>query len=101
MTSTGLHLGVRHQAVYISREPVAGPRETRLYAVGDLVSPVTDFPGPDMALTAEGGGLIPVLVLLTTRPVLMQMIWQNFSKSNSIADIVSAVTAMPSRARIA
>lgn len=65
----GLHLGWLHGAVYISPEPVRGASTTRLYDVSDLVSPVRDFPGPELALTAPGGGGIDLFGQAGAAPV--------------------------------
>lgn len=52
----GLHMGYMNQAIYISTEPVRGAERTVLYDVTDLVSPVVDFPGPELALNAVDAG---------------------------------------------
>jgi len=52
----GLHMGHLHEAVYLDVRPVRGGRSTHLYDVTDLVSPVQDFPGPELAFNAGDGG---------------------------------------------
>lgn len=55
-TLSGATVSLHRGAVFFSDQPVRGASETRLYRVADLASPLSDFPGPDMALTAGGDG---------------------------------------------
>ena len=56
MSLTGLHYALKDQAIFISTKPVLGALELRLYDVTDLISPVKDFPGRELAFNAGGGG---------------------------------------------
>ncbi len=56
MNLTNLHYALKDQAIYISTKPVLGALELRLYDVTDLISPVKDFPGRELAFNAGGGG---------------------------------------------
>lgn len=53
---TGLKMALQNQAIYISTKPVLGAVTLRLYDVTDLISPVKDFPGRDLAFNAGSGG---------------------------------------------
>lgn len=56
-----IHITWVDRALYFSAEPPNRARVTRAYDVADLVLRVPDFPGPDMAMTADGRGaqLVP------------------------------------------
>ena len=53
---TGLNVGLRNEAVYISAELGAGDVAVRIYNVSDLISPVQEFPAPELAYQGGGGG---------------------------------------------
>ncbi len=53
---TGWHMAIQDQAIFINNEPVTGVAGLRLYDVTDLITPVRDFPGVEMAYAATGGG---------------------------------------------
>lgn len=42
------------EALYLTREPWRGPVRTVVYDITDLVGPVRDFPGPELALSGRG-----------------------------------------------
>lgn len=50
----GLHHGFTSGAIYLAKEPVRGATTTVLYDVSDLLAPVRDFPGPELAYNADG-----------------------------------------------
>jgi hypothetical protein len=50
-----VHIGYVNEAVYISRQPVAGAATTRLYDVSDLALPLRHFPGPELTIPQPGG----------------------------------------------
>ena len=52
---TTIHVGFISGALYLSDQPMAGDSTTRLYDVSDLVAPVRNFPGPDLAIPLSGG----------------------------------------------
>ncbi len=52
---TGWHMAIQDQAIFINNEPVTGAAGLRLYDVTDLITPVRDFPGAEMAYAASGG----------------------------------------------
>jgi len=54
--TAGVHIGYVHEAVYISRQPVAGAATTRLYDVSDLAMPLRSFPGPTLSIPDPKGG---------------------------------------------
>jgi type II secretory pathway component GspD/PulD (secretin) len=57
---TGWHMAIQDQAIFINNEPVTGAASLRLYDVTDLITPVRDFPGAEMAYASTGsdsGGL--------------------------------------------
>ncbi len=53
---TNLHMAMQEQAIYISNKAVTGSIVLRMYDVTDLISPVKDFPGRELAYNAGGGG---------------------------------------------
>lgn len=53
---TSLKMALQNQAIYISSEPITGAVALRMYDVTDLVSPVRDFPGRELAFNAGAGG---------------------------------------------
>lgn len=56
---TNLHYAVQDQALVINTEPISGAASLRLYDVTDLITPVRNFPGVELAYTstdAKGGG---------------------------------------------
>ena len=53
---TNLHMALQDQAIYISNKPVTGAIVLKMYDVTDLISPVRDFPGRELAYNAGGGG---------------------------------------------
>lgn len=53
---TSLKMALQNQAIYISSEPIVGAVALRMYDVTDLVSPVRDFPGRELAFSAGAGG---------------------------------------------
>ncbi len=58
---TNLKMALQNQAIYISSEPILGAIALRMYDVTDLISPVQDFPGKELSLSAVadanlGGG---------------------------------------------
>jgi type II secretory pathway component GspD/PulD (secretin) len=53
---TKLHMAVRDQAIYISNKPVTGAVALRIYDVADLISPVHDMPGRELAYTQNNSG---------------------------------------------
>ncbi len=42
--------------LYLSTHPVQGAKKTVLYDISDLITPVKDFPGPELAFNSEGKG---------------------------------------------
>jgi type II secretory pathway component GspD/PulD (secretin) len=53
---TSLKMALQNQAIYISSQPITGAVALRMYDVTDLVSPVRDFPGRELAFNAGAGG---------------------------------------------
>jgi type II secretory pathway component GspD/PulD (secretin) len=53
---TNLKMAMQNQAIYISKQPISGSVVLRMYDVTDLVSPVRDFPGRELAFNAGAGG---------------------------------------------
>jgi len=53
---TSLKMALQNQAIYISSTPILGAVALRMYDVTDLVSPVRDFPGRELAFNAGAGG---------------------------------------------
>lgn len=53
---TRLEYTLRSQAVFISSDLAESDTVLRLYDVNDLLSPVVDFEGPELAWSAVGGG---------------------------------------------
>ena len=53
---TGLNVGMRNEAVYVSAELGTGDTSIRIYNVSDLISPVQEFPAPELAYNTAGGG---------------------------------------------
>ncbi|MBA3698247.1 MAG: hypothetical protein H0W78_05300 [Planctomycetes bacterium] len=53
---TTLKMALQNQAIYISSQPIVGSIALRMYDVTDLVSPVRDFPGRELAFNAGAGG---------------------------------------------
>jgi type II secretory pathway component GspD/PulD (secretin) len=53
---TNLQMALQNQAIYISSESIQGAVNLRMYDVTDLVSPVKDFPGRELAFNAGGAG---------------------------------------------
>lgn len=51
-----LHSAIQNQAIFISNEPIAGAVVLRMYDVADLISPVRDLPGRELAYTTGGSG---------------------------------------------
>ena len=51
-----LHMAIQNQAIFVSAEPVAGSVQLRMYDIADLVSPVRDLPGRELAYNTGGGG---------------------------------------------
>lgn len=49
---THCHWSAQNGAVYLSEKPAEGARRMVLYDVADLLSPVRDFPGPELAFSA-------------------------------------------------
>ncbi|MBA2481063.1 MAG: hypothetical protein H0V44_10390 [Planctomycetes bacterium] len=53
---SGLHSGYVNEAIYLSEKPIVGETRTTLYDVSDLVMPIKDFPGPELAFNQGSGG---------------------------------------------
>jgi len=53
---TGWKMAIQDQAIFINNEAITGTAGLRLYDVTDLITPVRDFPGVEMAYAATGGG---------------------------------------------
>ena len=53
---TNLKMALQNQAIFISSEPIKGAINLKMYDVTDLVSPVKDFPGRELAFNAGAGG---------------------------------------------
>jgi type II secretory pathway component GspD/PulD (secretin) len=53
---TNLHMALQNQAIYISNKPITGAIVLKMYDVTDLISPVRDFPGRELAYNAGGAG---------------------------------------------
>lgn len=53
-----IHISWVDRALYFSAEPPRRPQVTRAYDVADLVLRVPDFPGPELAMTADERGAI-------------------------------------------
>ncbi|NRA40003.1 MAG: hypothetical protein HRU15_17805 [Planctomycetes bacterium] len=54
-------MAIQNEAIYISSEEISGDIVLRMYDISDLISPVKDFPGLELAYNAagtEGGGSI-------------------------------------------
>lgn len=58
----GVHHGFTRGAIWIGREPLRGDTRTVLYDVSDLITPVRDFPGPELAFNADGAANGALLV---------------------------------------
>jgi hypothetical protein len=54
-TLTNTHLGYVHGAIYLSDRPIEEASVTRMYDISDMVMPLRDFPGPELALNAPSG----------------------------------------------
>ncbi|MDA3960424.1 MAG: hypothetical protein PF961_06515 [Planctomycetota bacterium] len=52
---TRLQMAIRNEAIYFSTDEVEGDVVVRLYSITDLISPVIDFPGPELAYNQSGG----------------------------------------------
>lgn len=52
---TNLKMAIQDQAIFISDQAVSGAAALRLYDVTDLISPVQNFPGPELAYNAGSG----------------------------------------------
>lgn len=53
---TNTHIGFIHGALFISDQPVAEASVTRLYDISSMTMPIRDFPGPELALSANTQG---------------------------------------------
>jgi hypothetical protein len=53
---TKTHMGFVDKVVVLSQEPIKGATTTTLYDVSDLIMPVQDFPGRELAYNAGAGG---------------------------------------------
>ena len=53
---TDLRMAIRNEAIYFSTEEVVGDLVVRMYNITDLITPVTNFPGPELAYSNAGGG---------------------------------------------
>jgi hypothetical protein len=53
---TRTHMGFVDKVVVLSQEPLKGATKTTLYDVSDLVMPVQDFPGRELAYNAGASG---------------------------------------------
>ena len=53
---TGHHMAIQDQAIFINNQPVTGAVVLRLYDVTDLITPVKDEPGAELAYSAASGG---------------------------------------------
>ena len=51
---TNTHMGYIHGALFISDHPVQEASVTRLYDISSMTMPIRDFPGPQLALNADG-----------------------------------------------
>jgi len=51
-----LHMAIQNQAIFVSAEPIAGSVQLRMYDIADLVSPVRDLPGRELAYNSGGSG---------------------------------------------
>jgi type II secretory pathway component GspD/PulD (secretin) len=51
---TSLHMALQDQAIYISNKAITGANTLKMYDVTDLISPVKDFPGKELAYNAGG-----------------------------------------------
>ena len=52
---TSWHMAIQDQAIFINNEAITGAASLRLYDVTDLITPVRDFPGVEMAYSSSGG----------------------------------------------
>ena len=50
-----LHMAIQNQAIFVAAEPIAGSVQLRMYDIADLVSPVRDLPGRELAYSSGGG----------------------------------------------
>jgi len=60
LEQTSLHMALQNQAIYISNTAVSGSISLRMYDVTDLISPVRDFAGRELAYSAGAGAGIQI-----------------------------------------
>ena len=53
---TDVKRALRNEAIYFSKDSVKGEMEPRMYNITDLITPVTNFPGPELAYSGGDGG---------------------------------------------
>ena len=56
LQGASLHMALQNEAIWISSQPIVGAIALRMYDVTDLMSPVLDFPGKELAIGAGAGG---------------------------------------------
>ncbi len=56
LEGSSLKMALQNEAIYISSQPIVGAIALRMYDVTDLMSPVQDFPGKELAISGAGGG---------------------------------------------
>jgi type II secretory pathway component GspD/PulD (secretin) len=56
LEGSSLKMALKNEAIYISSQPIVGAIALRMYDVTDLMSPVQDFPGKELAISGAGGG---------------------------------------------
>jgi type II secretory pathway component GspD/PulD (secretin) len=56
LEGASLKMALQNEAIYISSQPIVGAIALRMYDVTDLMSPVQDFPGKELAIGGGGGG---------------------------------------------
>ena len=56
LEGASLKMALQNEAIIISSQPIVGAISLRMYDVTDLMSPVEDFPGKELAISAAGGG---------------------------------------------
>ncbi len=56
LQGASLHMALQNEAIWISSQPIVGAIALRMYDVTDLMSPVQDFPGKELAIGASSGG---------------------------------------------
>lgn len=56
LEGASLKMALQNEAIIISSQPIVGAIALRMYDVTDLMSPVQDFPGKELAISSASGG---------------------------------------------